>query len=63
MNYVLSEQAKTHEGAIALLQMLCISDMLPVKTLAQTSARPPRLKAFPLGRKNLVGILRYNTLL
>ncbi|NEO45779.1 MAG: hypothetical protein F6K55_17270 [Moorea sp. SIO4A3] len=29
MNYILSEQAKTHEGAIALLQMLCISEMLP----------------------------------
>ncbi|NEO47111.1 MAG: hypothetical protein F6K55_24505 [Moorea sp. SIO4A3] len=29
MNYVRSEQAKTHQGAIPLVQMLCISDMLP----------------------------------
>ena len=28
MKYVLSEQAKTHQGAIALVQMLCVSDML-----------------------------------
>uniref|UniRef100_A0A1D9G5N2 Uncharacterized protein n=1 Tax=Moorena producens (strain JHB) TaxID=1454205 RepID=A0A1D9G5N2_MOOP1 len=27
MNYVRSEQAKTNEGAIVLVQMLCISDM------------------------------------
>ena len=31
MNYALSQQAKTDEGGIANVQMLCISDMLPVQ--------------------------------
>ncbi|EGJ34138.1 hypothetical protein LYNGBM3L_23540 [Moorena producens 3L] len=53
MNYVLSEQAKTDEGAIALVQMFCISDMLPVQktcktkveTLIQTEAVMKYLRA------------------
>ncbi|NEO81645.1 hypothetical protein [Moorena sp. SIO4G3] len=36
MNYALSQQAKTDEGGIANVQMLCISDMLPVQKTCNT---------------------------